>query len=165
MSTRRALPRHWGRFSRPPQQLGLHARLARRAEGHLPVGGPSSLKRLPPTVRKDIKTSEMAAGVLVRPVCPMSDATAGGRARGSKLRSMFTDSECFLRGVRESAAQRPKSGKKWVCGLRGPHGSREDALTVQGPKRRGPGTSGAAVAAVDGADERPEIPGSGKGLI
>ena len=84
--------------------------------------------------------------MLVTPVGPMSDATAGGRARGSKLRSMFTDSECFLREVRESAGQRLRMEKKWSAAHCDRYGTGELAPAISAVPWASPETSAGPIA-------------------
>ena len=77
--------------------------------------------------------SEMACGAHTAVVAMGEDLEAGGAAPGSKLRSMFTDFECFSSGVVGVGLEAARNGKKVVRSL--PRASPPS----RGPPR-GPGT-------------------------
>ena len=168
-SSRRGLPRRRGRFSRLSPRLGPQERLAGAAEGHLLLGASTTSTRLTPTARLDIKTSEMASGMLAMPARSGRDAAAGGRASGSKLRSKFSVSESFLcaprRGLEVAAQDRKKTRRGRTATLRHRRAPRGGSGTPAGPTRdHGGGLSG-----VDGSDRAPgralRNPRHGKGVL
>ena len=101
-------------------------------QGHLTVGTSKRFSPRPSAIRITNKASRTLGGMLATPGGCFLDADSNSAASGCKLRSMFTDSECFLRPSRAFDTRAAKNVKKVVRRLT--YGVWQPRGTVDGPE-------------------------------
>ena len=97
----------------PVEPSGHRADVVATTQGHLTVGTIRLIIALDRADRITNKATRDRGGVLVTPGGCSVDADSKSAASGCKLRSTFTDSECFVRLLEPLTLGPPEMSKKW----------------------------------------------------